>query len=101
MLQAIAMVVAVDKRNKASDAIRSPTPQPPPPIDEPEAPSARWAPDWKHLLVSFAVGALVSMLVGQQWRLYQKKRQQKLIQEPGGVPAAMNAGATVDVKKQS
>jgi hypothetical protein len=76
LLQAVAFVVAVDRRNSVPDAKRTGPSSPPlDPEAEPQPPPARWTADWKYLVVSFATGALISMLVTQQWRQYKRRRQ--------------------------
>jgi hypothetical protein len=78
MLQTVGLAVAVDKRNNTPGAKRegSGGEPPPPPAEAQQTASNRWSgPDWKTMVVSFAAGALVSLLVSQQWRQYQKKKQ--------------------------
>jgi len=79
MLQTIGLVVAIDKRNNTPGAKRE-GPGSPPPEKQP-ATSAKWALEWKQIIVSFAAGMVLAMLISQQVRQYQRRRQRKIMQE--------------------
>jgi tetratricopeptide (TPR) repeat protein len=56
-------------------------------IQAPEPPPAEAAPmpfNWRHLAVSFAFGAVATMLIGLQWREWQRRRARRLPEPANG-----------------
>jgi tetratricopeptide (TPR) repeat protein len=73
ILQPVAARVK-EERAKTNEIVLPPEQPEQKPDPEPAAAPARpWLPDWRPLAVGFGVGALVTLLVGAQWRQWRRR----------------------------
>ncbi len=46
---------------------------------------SNWLPNWRHILVGFVAGIIITVLVQMQWREYTRRRQTKItVRTPDG-----------------
>ena len=45
------------------------------PASVPGSASANWLPDWRHILVGFVAGVIVTLLIQMQWHEFARRRQ--------------------------
>jgi hypothetical protein len=76
---------ALKQRLKEQERPSFPAPPQAPEAYTPQSPLMAFT--WRHLAVSFGFGALATMLVGLQWREWQRRRARRLAEPPEGEEA--------------